>query len=248
MLNEEQLPDALHKKRLGRQDVLLTTLAVGTDKPKDVKTIKTMARDSGCTEVQKWNVSAILKRSKGLAVRLKDGWSLTSSGRNHVTALGVLPGARSPKVINHAAQLRSAASKITDKDTQDFVEEAIVAYEAALYRSAVVLSWAGAVSLLYDQVISTRVSVFNAEATKLDAKWRPAKSKDDLGRMKESDFLDIIGRPPVSLIGKNLKEELKNNCLRLRNSCGHPNSLQIGENKTSAHLEMLILNIFTKFS
>jgi hypothetical protein len=66
--------------------------------------------------------------------------------------------------------------------------------------------------------------------------------------MKESDFLDIIGSPPISLVGKNVKEELKNNCLRLRNACGHPSSLQIGENRVSAHLEVLILNVFAKFS
>jgi hypothetical protein len=66
--------------------------------------------------------------------------------------------------------------------------------------------------------------------------------------VKEADFLDIIGSPPLSIIGKNLKEELKNNCLKLRNACGHPSSLQIGENKASAHLEVLILNIFSKFA
>jgi len=39
-------------------------------------------------------------------------------------------------------------------DTRAFVEEAIVAYEGGLYRSCVVFSWVGSVSLLYDHVIN----------------------------------------------------------------------------------------------
>ncbi|MDI6615584.1 MAG: hypothetical protein QME27_02625 [Syntrophaceae bacterium] len=246
MLRLEQLPDSLHTKRLGRQDVLLVTLAVDVETAKDVKTVKTFARNAGCTEVQKWNVSQILKNSRGKAIRLKEGWCLSSNGRAHVDQLGVLSSGTSPKVIHHARELRAAVARIPDPETQSFVNEAIVAYEAGLYRSAVVLSWTGAISLLYDKVINVGLSSFNAEAIKKDAKWRPAKIKEDLTRMKESDFLDIIGSPPLSIIGKNLKEELKNNCLRLRNSCGHPNALQIGESRTSAHLEILILNVFAR--
>jgi len=248
LLDQSQLTDALHAKRLSRQDALLVCLAADVDSAKSVKQIKELARNAGYTEVQKWNVSAALKRTKGLSVRLKDGWSLSSRGREHVRDLGIIPTGKSLKVVNHAAQLRSAASKISDPDTRAFVEEAIVAYEGGLHRSCVVLSWSGAVSLLYDQVVTKCLGTFNTEASRRDANWRKAKNKDDLTRMKESDFLDIIGSPPVSVIGKNVKEELKNNCLRLRNSCGHPNSLKIGENKTSAHLEVLILNIFAKFS
>jgi hypothetical protein len=144
-------------------------------------------------------------------------------------------------------QLRHESTKIINTDTKAFVEEGIAAYEGGLHRSAVVLSWAGAVALLYDRVMNTCLAAFNAEAKRRDAKWKDAKIKDDLARMQEVDFLEIIGSPPISVIGKNLKEELKTNCLKLRNACGHPSSLRIGESKTSAHLEVLILNVFAKF-
>jgi len=103
-------------------------------------------------------------------------------------------------------------------------------------------------SLLQDQVMAKHLMNFNAEAKRREPNWKAAKTKDDLSRMKESDFLDIVGSPPISLVGKNVKEELKNNCLQLRNGCGHPNSLKIGENRVAAHLEVLVLNIFTRFS
>jgi len=43
-----------------------------------------------------------------------------------------------------------------------------------------------------------------------------------------------------------VRQELEG-CLKLRNGCGHPNSLKLGENKVAAHLETLILNVFAKF-
>lgn len=248
MLTETDLVDSLHKKRLSRRDTLLLILCVNVEKPKEVAAIKRLGRNAGFTEIQKWNVSGILKCSRGLAIRLPEGWAITSRGREHVRSLNILPEKRSRKVIDYASSLRSANKKITNVDTVAFIEEAISSFEAGLYRASVVLSWVGAVSLLQDQIMSHHLVDFNKEAQKRDASWKSAHTKDDLSRMKESDFLDIIGSPPISLVGKNVKEELKNNCLRLRNACGHPSSLQIGENRVSAHLEVLILNVFAKFS
>ena len=62
--------------------------------------------------------------------------------------------------------------------------------------------------------------------------------------MREANFLVVL--EAISVLGKNVKQEL-DICLQLRNSCGHPNSLQIGENKVFVHIEMLILNVFSKF-
>jgi hypothetical protein len=112
------------------------------------------------------------------------------------------------------------------------------------YRAAVVLSWAGAVALLYDYVVANHLAAFNIEANKRDAKWKSAKNSDDLALMKEFDFLQIL--QALSIIGKSVKTELER-ALKFRNGCGHPNSLQIGENKVAAHIEDLTLNVFAKF-
>jgi hypothetical protein len=63
--------------------------------------------------------------------------------------------------------------------------------------------------------------------------------------MKEAEFLDVL--VALSILGKNVKQELEN-CLKLRNGCGHPNSLRIGEARVSAHIEILILNVFSRFN
>jgi hypothetical protein len=144
-----------------------------------------------------------------------------------------------------ANNLKPHLLKINDADTQAFVEEAIDCFEAGLYRSAVVMSWIGAISILYDYVVRNKLNEFNIEATKRNPKWKSAQTKDDLALMKESDFLDVLAA--LSIIGKNVKEQLKNNCLGLRNSCGHPNSFKVGRSMAESHLEILLLNVYDVF-
>ena len=98
--------------------------------------------------------------------------------------------------------------------------------------------------MLYDHVVSNYLSEFNAAALKQDPKWKPAKTKDDLARMKEANFLVIC--ESASIIGKSVKQELEG-CLTFRNGCGHPNSLRIGENRVSGHIETLVFNVYSVF-
>jgi hypothetical protein len=175
-------------------------------------------------------------------VRTAAGWELTAAGSQHVARIaGPLMSSPIPQV---ASSLRAHLVKIGSPDTQRFVEEAIVCFETRQYRAAVVLSWVGAVSVLQQHVVSNALPAFNVEAVKRDSKWKIAKNADDLGRMKEHEFLDVL--EAISVIGKNVKQELQK-CLQLRNGCGHPNSLQVADHKVSAHIEDLMLNVFAKF-
>ena len=99
-------------------------------------------------------------------------------------------------------------------------------------------------AVLHTHVVDKHLTAFNAEAKRRNKKWKDAKTSDDLGLMKESDFLDILQH--LSIIGKNVKKELVA-CLDRRNGCGHPNSYQLSENIVAAHLETLLLNVFSKF-
>lgn len=106
------------------------------------------------------------------------------------------------------------------------------------------MSWLAAVSVLQTYVIANALNAFNTEAKRVDGKWKDAKTTDEIGRMKEVDFLDrLVG---ISVLGKNVKAELAE-CLNRRNGCGHPNSLKIGENTVAHHLEILLLNVFEPF-
>lgn len=227
--------------RLSRKEkVLLILLHHDSDVP--VKSITETAINNGLREAKKWNVSQILSSLKGLAIKLPEGWSITETGKKSLESLGVLSEKPTQTI---KPKLRVYSSSITNDHVKQFADEAIEALEVGLLRSSVVLSWVGAVSILYEEVLNNHLSAFNAEAVRRSPKWKNATNADGLSKMKEYDFLQVLNG--ISVIGKNVKDELEH-CLKLRNSCGHPNSLKIGEHKVASHIEILILNVYSKFS
>ncbi|MGX0974492.1 hypothetical protein ACSSVY_000188 [Roseovarius sp. MBR-51] len=239
MLTSVELKEWLHKD-LGKLDKILLVLAT-QDEPISVSKINELADTAGFRAMRKWNVSSTLSASKGKAIRTA-GWELTEAGKMHLRDLGV--ATISPAAMQVAVDLRNHLAKITDPQTRDFVEEAIKCHEAELYRSAIVMSWLGAVDVLQKHIHRNHLAKFNTEAMRVNNKWRPAKSQDDIGKMTERDFLDRIEM--LSIIGKNVKAQLQS-CLDLRNGCGHPNSLRVSVNKSAAHIETLLQNVFEKF-
>ena len=241
MLDEAALKQIIHAPGLSQTVRLLLCLAVG-DQPKSISEVTNLAVNAGVSAAKKWNASQLLSASKGKAIKTPAGWELSQSGKNAIEPLiGPLSGAPAPKA---ATSLRSQLAALANPDTRGFVEEAIACFEYKLYRAAVVLSWVGALSVLYDHIVSKRLADFNAEATRRDSKWRAAKNADGLARMQEYDFLQIL--EAISVIGKSVKNELEG-CLKLRNGCGHPNSLKVAEHRVSSHIEVLLLNVFGKF-
>ncbi|WP_265517587.1 hypothetical protein [Nitratireductor luteus] len=241
MLKPNDLKEWLHRD-LGRLVKLLLILAT-FDSPTNLTEIRNRAATAGLRIPRGWNLSGILGGSKGLAIRVPDGWELTESGKSYLRNLGVTN--LSPASVQVAADLRAHLEKITNPTTRAFAEEAIKCHEAQLYRSAIVMSWIAAVDVLHRQVVANHLAAFNAEAKKVDAKWKNAVDEDGLGRMKEEDFFNRIAA--IGVIGKNRKEELLK-ALKLRNGCGHPNSLKVGPNMVASHLETLLLNVFEEFS
>jgi hypothetical protein len=242
LLSPTDLENLLNTGGIGTLDRLLCCLAVGTDKAYTIKALQSLAKTCGWPGVRKINASAVLGRSKGLAIRASEGWKLTTEGKAHV---GIQHQTRGGKVTPvQAHSLRTHLQKLTSKDTRAFVEEAVACFEGKLYRSAVVLSWVGAIAVIYDHVVAKKLDDFNQEALRRDSKWHAAKNSDGLGRMSENDFLQIC--QALGVVGKNVKEELEA-CLKLRNGCGHPNSLRVAESRVAAHIETLMLNVFDKF-
>ena len=205
--------------------------------------IRSRAEEAGFKLPKKWNLSDVLGRSGGLATRVPAGWELTETGKNHLRNLGV--ESVSPAAMQVAADLRAHLEKVKNPATRAFVEEAIKCHEAKLYRSAIVMSWIAAVDVLYREVVANHLAAFNTDAQKANSKWKTAVNEDGLARMGEADFLDRL--VPIGVIGKNVKEELAK-ALKLRNGCGHPNSLKTGPNMVASHLEMLLLNVFEPLS
>lgn len=243
MLSRDTLKELLHDEDLTRETRLLLCLAIEDGTPQTVASIKETACAAGLTAVKSWNVSWILKSSKGKAIKTPDGWELRQSGRCVVRELIEQIDDEIPHPV--LSKLRLLLPKMKDQAARPFVEEAIGCYEAGYYRAAVVFMWVGAVATLQAHVVNHHLPAFNAEATRRNQKkWKEAKNADDLSRMNERDFLDTLDA--ISVIGKSVKKELVV-CLDLRNGGGHPNSLQIEEHRAASHLEILLLHVFAKF-
>lgn len=234
----DRLSDLVHSGDVTRPEKLLLCLMQLGEGTHAVGQIRAVAQSLGVSDA---NVPRDLQKLKGLAFERKDGWALTTPGRKRASEL---LSAADTHVVAQSTTLRALLPKL-NPDVQAFMTEAVACYEARLFRAAVVLSWVGAVSVLYDYVVRHRLVDFNVEATRRDAKWRAAKTADDLGRMKEHEFLQVL--EALSIIGRNVKNELEG-CLKLRNGCGHPNSLKLAESRCAAHIEMLILNVFDVFA
>lgn len=225
-----------------RKTKILILLNFDNASPKAVKRIKELGKSNGLREIEKWNISMVLSSLKGYASKLNDGWTITSKGKKHLEELKII--GKSPIIIHHK-NLSEQAKKIKSQYVQDFINEAITSLEYKLLKSAVVFSWIGAISTIYEFIYKNKLSDFNIEAKRRFPKWKTANNIDGLTRMKEYDFLQVI--EGIGIIGKNTKNELES-CLKLRNSCGHPSTLKIGENKVAAHIEILILNVYKPFS
>jgi hypothetical protein len=245
MLTVDDLKVWLHQSQLTKTDKLLVVLA-SFDQPASVALIKARAGEAGLN-ASKWNIPTFLAATKGKAISLPGGWELSANGNEHLANLGVLK--RAPNIEKVATDFRAEAAKISDPQTRAFVEEAIACFEYDLFRSAIVMSWLTAIDVLHVYVVTNYLNDFNRQASKDTAgsknPWKLAKTTDDLGRMKEYDFIETIYK--ISMIGKNVREEL-NLCLKRRNGCGHPNSLKLRGQTVASHLEILILNVFRKFA
>lgn len=237
MPNSDRISDLVHSGDLSRAEQLLLCLALLGDGIHAVGEIRRVSQSLGISDA---NVSRDLQKLKSLAFRRKEGWALTSPGKKRIVEL---LGVADAHVATQSNSLRALLPKL-GTNVQEFITEAVACYESRHFRAAVVLSWVGATSVLYTRVVQHHLADFNAEATRRDAKWWTAKTEDDLSRMKEYDFLQVL--EALSILGKNVKNELEG-CLRLRNACGHPNSLKLAESRCAAHIEILILNVFNVF-
>jgi hypothetical protein len=242
LLTIESLKKAVHRDGISKTDAALLCVAAGGGKGVPTTSVSDLALKAGVQGAKKTNFSALLAAASGRVFKVPEGWELSEVGRNYIATL-VGAEAVSP-AAKEAHSLRQLLPSIKHEDTKLFIAEAVTCAETSLFRAAVVLSWVGAVSILYNLVLTKHLASFNTEATKRNPKWKTAKSTDDLAAMKESVFLEVL--QAISAVGKNVRQEL-DDCLRLRNGCGHPNSLKVGANKVAAHLETLVQNVYIPF-
>lgn len=239
-LSDEELKIKLQNQDLTRIDKILLVLAAFSE-PARPSEIITKGRSVGCN-MEYWNIAEILRRGNGEALKILGKYELSEKGKDRLRSLGL--ESISPAAIQVAFDLRRHLGNIRDDNTRLFVEEAVKCYEYRLFRSAIVMSWLSAMDVLKKEVVKNKLAAFNFEARRINPKWKDATNADEIGAMNEGDFLNRL--MAISVIGKNRKQRLEQ-ALNLRNGCGHPNSLRVGQNEAAAHIEALLQNVFEVF-
>jgi hypothetical protein len=242
-MTKDELETAIHQKGLGVRDKILFCLSLEPQTPRKLPDLRLIGAAAGWPQAKKVNLADYLGRAKGLVANMPDGWKLTDEGKQHVIKTAKLPSG--PAQSAASTKLRTHLAKIQNVDVAAFVEEAIKCLEYGLLRSAVLMAWVAAVGVLYEHILKNKLPDFNkAGQAKLQNKWKQVTTFDDLADLKEKDFIELC--ESSSVFGKSIKKELEN-CLNLRNGCGHPNALAIGEPRVVTHIDQLIRNVFEKF-
>lgn len=236
-----ELRDALTRKDISKTDKYLLILG-HHDGPVTNADIKAIAKENGWKDGAKSAPSAFLSASKH-ALLLPKGWTLTGPGRASLEdrALILKIGVLTPVTQT----LEKYILDLHDPDKARFVEEAIACVRNKSFRAAIVLTWVGALYLMYAYVLREKLAEFNAEVYRRYPKSKPASTVDDLASMvKEAEFLNVLEH--INAITKAEGKELAG-CLDRRNTAGHPNSHTFTEVGVGNHIETLITSVYRRY-
>lgn len=195
-----------------------------------------------------WNVPARLHSAGALVdatpASKPRAWHLTKTGTSYVSAL--LPGGTVVMDANarSQAELRGVLLRIRDLELRSYVEEAITCIEAAALRAAAVMAWAGALATIQVEMIALGASRADPAIRRHDAKSRAISGLDDLQYVKESTLL--LAAQDLNLFDKGERQMLEQ-CLDLRNKCGHPGRYSPGAQKVAAMVEDLTAIVYSRF-
>ena len=167
-------------------------------------------------------------------------WSLTSSGQDRVRQLLNLP-TNDVEVENDVAVLQGLIDKVGNEDVADYLREAVKCLQVGALRATVVFAWSGAVKKIRDDIFSCGAVAADLAIKKHDQKAKNVTKFDDLVLVKESVLL--LATQDLGLFDKNQRAIL-DECLNLRNKCGHPGKYKLGPKKVSSFIEDVIGIVF----
>lgn len=234
-----ELEDLISNKKIKKTDKLLLIL-YHIDRPLSTAEIKKIAMDHGWRGVEQENISAFLNASR-FATLIKGHWKINSQGKAYIIEKKfVIEEVIITPIIK---KLEETIKDVKDQDYRRFLGEALECLKIQSYRSAIVLSWVGAIYLLQKNVFEKHIKKFNIELLIHYPKEKIAKDFDDFLSLKDGKFLSIINK--IKLISDGEYKELKA-CLDRRNEAGHPNSTVFDELTTAHHISQLSKIIFQK--
>ena len=205
--------------------------------------IREVLKKNGCRREAKGNLSDALGKARpNIHVTGVDGrsnlWALTKTGRRNIS--NMLPAIKSGEPVHEAGSLRDLASKL-DKDQAAYVDEAIKCLEADALHAAVVFLWAGAAREIQERIVKCSNKAIDASVTKRDPRAPTVRKVDHLCYVKESTLLLVA--EDLGIFDRNERDML-DQCLKVRNKCGHPGKYKPGPKKVASFIEDVASIVF----
>lgn len=167
-------------------------------------------------------------------------WVLTSTGQDRVRQILSLPE-NDVEIENDVVELQALIQKVNDEDVAGYLSEAVKCLQVGALRATVVFAWSGAIKKIRDDVFACGAVAADAAIKKYDPKAKNVSKVDDLVLVKEATLL--LAAQDLGLYDKNERSVLEE-CLNLRNKCGHPGKYKSGPKKVSSFLEDMIGVVF----
>lgn len=141
-------------------------------------------------------------------------------------------------------EVKAFRNNIQNENIKGYFNELVLNLENNCYRSTIIISWVGAVSILQDYIFNNRLDDFNTCGQSMYQKFKEIESLKDFTSLKEYDFIEIIGK--MGVVDRNVKKIL-HQCLEDRNISGHPNEAVLGKQTALKIVEELINNVYKRF-
>ncbi len=150
-----------------------------------------------------------------------------------------------PKRVQVTKQLIDLILKVKDTQERSFLDEAIRCYRVESYRATIVMVWVLTIDHLQKYTFDNRLIDFNnAIAAHSDKKMKTIISYEDFSEFKESRVIELMRS--ANIISNDIRKILDEK-LGIRNSAGHPSTIQLSGHKTTEFMLDLIENILLKY-
>lgn len=161
---------------------------------------------------------------------------------NRLEAVGLLGRAsEESKLLSEISEsLYKSLMRIPDLDERGYIQEALTClnHRTKAYRAAVLMGWAGTIYHLRRKVEEQGFDRFCQAYEGLSlGKPKHISNIDDLESCKDKDFLLVLER--MGILDKAVRHQLEN-CLDLRNGCGHPTQITPKVHRVKAFFEDII--------
>jgi len=196
--------------------------------------------------VSKINVADVVAKSGHYVdtAGTEDGkrlWQLTDSGKQYVRKLLGLPESE-PELERDAGAILALVGKVASADVKDYLTEATKCMQVGALRACVVFVWSGAIRIIQEELLDKHSAGLTAALRRHHSKAKAVSRQEHFAYI--NDKTTLLAAEDLGLFDKNERGVLEE-CLKLRNRCGHPGKYKPGTKRVSGFIEDLISIVFS---